>query len=381
MRACLRILPLFALLAAAIGFSGLVSTATPASADLIASVQSCSSGTCTLVLNFNVNAGGSFQVTVAGGATVTACNAVANDATCTASGSSATFNCNQNCAQNNKYTLTLTGVTSNPDVTTRILSPGNISAGGATPQAASASTRRAQQRRPPRRNPSIRPQQRLSPYTRPPPRHTPTARYLRAASALHRSRPTSAARPMESAATSGITELLAATAVTDSTAVVASTTAVSTTSAITASPSASSTAAAAAPPSSTTAISITTTASASSFRTSLPEQLHPGPGLWNQHSDNHDKRPDLPRFRHLNDLLIGSSNCKRGVVPQSGTTPLFFTCIPSGSGRINLGGGRRRGPRAVGKRNRHNHRVTTRQSVGVANTRSVCTGASPKSQL
>jgi hypothetical protein len=131
MRACLRILPLFALLAAIIGLGTLASSATPASADLIVSVQSCSGGTCTLILNYTVNAGGSFMVTVNDpGATVTACAASANDATCTTSGNSATFNCNSTCAQNNKYTITLSGGTGTPDVSTRILSPGNLSGGG-----------------------------------------------------------------------------------------------------------------------------------------------------------------------------------------------------------------------------------------------------------
>jgi hypothetical protein len=133
MRACLRILPLFALLAAAFGLSALF--AQPANADLIVSLQSCNpsggNSTCTLVLNYTVNSGGSWMVTLTdGGITVTACNATANDATCNTTSNSATFTCTVTCTAKNTYTVTISGGSgSSPTVTARILSPGNLVGG------------------------------------------------------------------------------------------------------------------------------------------------------------------------------------------------------------------------------------------------------------
>ncbi len=132
-----RCLVMLFMLAALLGFAGLPSVFQPAGADALVSLQGCNpagSGggvTCNLQLMTTVDGGGAWKVTVADtGATVSACDGSASNATCTASGNTATFTCPVGgCPSNSKYTITVEGATSPQSVYFAMVSLGSYASG------------------------------------------------------------------------------------------------------------------------------------------------------------------------------------------------------------------------------------------------------------
>jgi len=133
----LRRLPLvLALSAAVLALGGFQSGPSVASADdTLATVKSCDTNSsssisvdCTIVLNSNVDAGGSWKLTITdSSATVTACDGSASGATCSVSSNTAEFDCSSACQVNSTYKITVAATSATATQESFVvLSPGTV---------------------------------------------------------------------------------------------------------------------------------------------------------------------------------------------------------------------------------------------------------------